>query len=197
MGRVNLKQLRKEIRPAVISSLSGSSYRVALSEFKRIKKEELTEFKNSDVSIELNEGNQAAHRAGILEEGNLFSFLGFEKGRKPANELAQILNEHMSLSKEYTISEDLKGNPALSFPINIPTQKEIEGATPSPAISSRSWVSEIEKGISGLTRYVYYEFFRGGRSKTGLQARKKGGDSRAKSLPYVSEFLRKFRERFQ
>lgn len=196
MGRINKKQLRNELRPA-IRSLAGVSYNAALIKFREIKKEELNEFKTNDISLELNEGNQAVHRAGILEEGNLFSFLGFENGREPAKELSTMLNQNISLGKDYKISEDVNGGTIFSFPVNIPTQEEIEGATPSPAISSRSWVAEIEKGISGLGRYVYYEFFRGGRSKTGLQARKSGGNGRAKSLQYVSKFLKRIRGRFQ
>lgn len=194
MGRINYRQLRKELKPAM-KTLGPVTYRAALIRFNRVKREELEEFRENDVSTEIDEGNQATHRVGILEEGNLFSFLGFPEGEQPARDLARKLDKHITLSKDFkTINNG--DSIVFSFPINIPSQEEIEAATPSPAIPSRSWVAEIEKGISGLAKYVYYEFFRGGRSKTGLQARKSGGSQRATPVPYVSKFIKQLISRF-
>jgi len=195
MGRVNLRQLRKELRPAM-KIVGNASYATALAKFNVIKREELNNFRNNEISSEINEGNQAEHKAGILEEGNLFSFLGFEEGSKPVLELTEKLNRSIKISKGFTMVE--KGNRVTySFPIEIPSLEEIEDATPSPGIVGRSWVREIEGGITGISRYVYYKFFRGGRSKTGLQSRKKAPNDRASGIPYVSELLKNLKERFK
>ena len=194
MGKIDIKQMRKELRPG-LKALGGLSYGAALSHFNGIKREELKDFKNNDVSKELDGGNTAEHKLQILDRGNLFSLLGFEEGSLPASELAEKLDKHITLDKRYSFVQ--QGNEVLyTFPVQTPTMEEIERATPAPGVP-RSWVYEIEKGISGLAQYIFYKFFKGGRSKTGLQNKKKKGSSRASPIPYVSEFLKRINERFE
>ena len=88
MGKIDIKQMRKELRPG-LKALGGLSYGAALSHFNGIKREELKDFKNNDVSKELDGGNTAEHKLQILDRGNLFSLLGFEEGSLPASELAE------------------------------------------------------------------------------------------------------------
>lgn len=194
-AKINIRQLRRELSPS-IKQFAGLSYGAALSRFNSVKEDEIRKFKENEISKELNGGNTAEHKAGILDEGNLFSFIGFQENRKPADEVAEMLEEAVFLDKRPVIKESSDGKITFTFNVFTPSIKEIEEKTPLPWMSGRSWIKEIEEGISGLSRYVYHEFFRGGRSKTGLQLGKRDLSSRAKGIPYVTGFIKSLARRF-
>lgn len=196
-AKIDIQRIRKKLNPTIVKKMEGAANRLAIKEFEKMKREELQSLLSDKVSIELAGGNTAEHINGVLDEGNLFSFIGFQEGREPVKELTDYLDNYITIyGKPNVVSDYRNGRVSFRYKVAIPSMAEIESETPLPWSKGRSWVRELEKGISGLAKYVYYEFFKSGRSKTGLQIGERTDNSRARGVPYISKFLQRLKSRF-
>jgi hypothetical protein len=60
---------------------------------------------------------------------------------------------------------------------------------------SGSWIEQIETGITGLEKYIYWKpKALKGRSKAGLQARKKLRNESMRGIPYLTPIIQEFIE---
>lgn len=198
MGTIYINQLRKTLGSAAQNrSLQNLAFQNAKQVFQKEKKQLLHDIDNHEVSKEISEGNTATHRLGILSKGNLFSILGFNEGDKPIENLKEIIDENISIDKSPIVSyKTSKIN--FKYTVSIIEYEKLKTMTPSPWSSAKSWVSEIENGISGYGRYIYKEYFkRNSRSLTGLEASNPvRSQSKTSAIFFVKELLHSFRSKF-
>ena len=121
--------------------------------------------------------------------GNLFSFIGFERGDNPTAIIDKILREKLTL-RVRAIS---RGRFRISI-FNAPSEEKIYTATPIPWATGASWAEGMEKGISNLGSFLYSSSgsFDTSRSSKGIQLKNQFRPTTFKSKPYVSKMLHKF-----
>lgn len=163
--------------------------------FLQIKERMIQEFLNHNVTKEINLGPNAENISGTLSGyGNLFSFIGFEKGDDPIKPILDILESTI------LINSGISRDGTMRYRVIIPTAQDIFDVTDMPWAAGRSWAKGIESGISGLGYYLNTE---GGRSGQGVQSKKKivkrktKVPSQFKKTPYISALINKYAILFQ
>ncbi len=106
-------------------------------------------------------------------KGNLFTFIGFDKN--PLNEGLILIEDGISLVKNPTSVRQKDNKTIYTYQVNTPTPKDYSAIAPMPHWSGGSWITAIEKGISGFGSYIYWKI--AGRSGGGLQAKIHGTDT--------------------
>jgi hypothetical protein len=101
------------------------------------------------------------------------------------------INSHFKLSKPKVVSRG--GKIRLDFKVEYPSVDDLKKVSPMPWEGGRSWISSIEKGISGFSNYVYKRFVEG-RSGEALQAETKLRSGSYKPVSYMSEIINKFKK---
>jgi hypothetical protein len=190
MATVDITSLRKTINPKALQNLA---YGAALSKLNRIRSETLNDFDNHPVTVELKAGEGADSTS--LPDGNLFSFIGFTQGETPTQDVREVLETQISIQNKPAITQN-QNIYTFSFPAAFPSKQDIESVSPMPSRwSSGSWVTRIEKGISGLQHYIY-GVFQSSFSTTGLQVKGKVRKDVYKPRKYISEILKKALAKF-
>lgn len=164
----------------------------------------LNEYDKSEIAQELNEG--AGAKSKILSYGNLYSFLGFNLGDRPAEDLREYIQANIKLIPEAKFRNNIDKNRVFyEFPVQYPTLKDIyendKFQTPDNWAGSRSWPSLIEDGIGTFASYIYHEFFMTdkSRSKTGLQREtpREGVTDKVLKIKWISKLLDNFKSRIR
>lgn len=115
------------------------------------QQEMVNEFENHPVSKEIRAGESATNSSGLLGGyGNLFSFIGFNKGDDQISPMLKILKSKIS----FTVKNVNKSGKYAAL-INAPSKSDMEEIAQVDWMGGRSWVDGIEKGIAGLNRYLY------------------------------------------
>jgi hypothetical protein len=176
-----------------MASLIRKEVRAIVEEYvERSQDEMVQEYLNHPVTKEIDNGPEASNISSTLGgEGNLFSYIGFEEGSEPTESVKEILENSVKVSARPEISVNGK-NIKINFPVSGPTMQEIESETPMPFEGGKSWVSGVEKGISGFSYYVFRKFIKNSRSSTGIQAEPQVRTGSFKPSPYLSVILKKF-----
>ena len=158
--------------------------------FKKAKRAMMREFDRHPVTAELVAGPRAVNFSDTLGGyGNLFSFIGFKNGDEPTQDLRLLLE--IATTFRQTVYRDR----AWYFQVSTPTKRAIEGVTRMPWEEGNSWATGVEKGISGLSHYMFKRWA-SGRSGYGFQLPYDNlEDSVFKTQPYMTEILANFRER--
>jgi hypothetical protein len=176
-----------------MASLIRKEVRAIVEEYVEKSQDEMvSEFLNHPVTKEIDNGPEASNISSTLGgQGNLFSYIGFEEGSEPTESVKEILENSVKVSTRPEISVNGK-NIKINFPVSGPTISEIESETPMPFEGGKSWVSGVEKGISGFSYYVFRKFIKNSRSSTGIQAEPQVRTGSFKPSPYLSVILKKF-----
>lgn len=146
----------------------------------------MEDFNNHPVTQEIENGPSAKNISNTLNGiGNLFSYIGFFTSQAPTQELRELLEKSFSFKKRSVNKNGSK------FIVTYPDIEIIKKNTPMPWEGGRSWVSGIEKGISGFGFYLYKKFI-DGRSGEALQSTNKVRSSSFKRVRYMSEIIKKF-----
>lgn len=186
--KMDTKAFRQELKKNVEPEIEKLAYQEAEKIVEENKRVMLAEFDAHPVTKELKAGPDAENSSKTLGGyGNLFSFIGFNKGDDPISVLREILNFPVKISRKPT-SKTRRG---YSFKVDVPTSREIEAETPLPYEPSRSWVRGIERGISGIGYYIYRKIH-GSRSGSGAQSKKQLRGGRFGNRSYLSKILDKF-----
>lgn len=139
-------------------------------ELDKAKNELLNDFDSHAVTKEIQGGAGASNDSNTLGGyGNLFTFIGFNSSADPISPLRSLL------ARSIQIQSLRKKNNELSFVLkfSVPTKEEIAAVTPSPW-STESWVNAVERGMSGLGKYLYSNDpnrFSTSRSRGGIEAK--------------------------
>ena len=174
--KVNQKSVKEKLR-APNKKMEQAATAAATKQINGARDQMLAEFDNHPVTKEIQGGVGSSNISGTLGGyGNLFSFVGFDKGSNPIEFLRNLIVSGISLTKK----PFAKREGMYFFRVEIPTMRSLESETPLPYEKSRSWLKGIERGISGIG---YFIFTKGNssssRSGGGLQTDKKirGGSS--------------------
>ena len=187
--KINLRGLRKEIEQKGFPQFKEQ---VAPRIEKKLKQETLrmiSAFDNHEVTKEIEAGPGASNSSGTLGGyGNLFTFIGFDQGGDPITPLRSLLARSIKI----TSMRKQRGRLGLIIKFTMPSEEQIAAVTPSPW-STESWVTAVEKGMSGLGRYLYSKQtgrFSSSRSGQGIEASiDVRGAGSSSPVEYVSKVL--------
>ena len=155
-------------------------------------------------------------------EGNLFSFIGFDKGKDPISPIRDVLEKETRLSDSYRVKVNQYAV-KIQWDVLLPSKERLSAVAKesTPSWSDRSWIDLIEQGASGIRFFIYKYGIREdwlkkilepiiderSRSGTGLQIdilkfihrSNKGGreGARFKNVSYISKILNIFKDKFR
>lgn len=156
---------------------------------KEVEKEKIlfrADFESHPVTQELEGGENASNSSGTLGGyGNLFSFLGFNRGANPTSPVKSLIQ---SIKVDRNIQASTNG---FKVRVNIPSKEDFAAITPMPWEGGRSWLLDMERGISGLGAYLYGRFD-ASRSGSGIQSKSKYSNRTFRAVKYFSQMYNKF-----
>lgn len=157
--------------------------------FNQAKNEMEAEFLTHPVTQEILGGDKASNISGTLRgRGNLFGFIGFEKGSDP---IAQALAIIRSNTQMRFLSKTISGGRAVfKYKIFVPSRDAMEAATPMPWLEGRSWLYDIERGISGFSQFLAN--VKSGRSGAGIQSKTVVSSGNFKPVDYFTVIINHF-----
>ena len=165
------------------SSFKKEVENIIRKEFEGIHKQFLTNFDSHPVTQEIKGGAFSANISKTLGGvGNLFTYIGFASGSDPIKKLRELLDTyeiqyHRRKTHIYT-------------KIEVPTKEQVFAVTPMPWATGRSWARGIERGISGLGRYlVKSNKIRGSKSGHAIQIKGRVRGGRFSNRSYISSLL--------
>ena len=193
MAKFHTKRFEKEIAKTLRSQAIKEKARiVAEDKVRRAHKEMLQDFDTHPVTREINSGPEGTNLSGTLGGyGNLFSYIGFNKGSQPTTSIRSYLEKQVHVFKEPRVFK-VTGGAIYSFRLTTPNLETIQAMTPSPW-ENRSWIKGLETGISGLGFYLFSrkdDFDT--RSESGIQKTQQLRSLSFKPIKYMSSILDKF-----
>ena len=186
-GKINKKLIQKQI-------FSNRAVKKIVRDIveKEIEKEKIlfrTDFESHPVTQELDGGENASNISGTLGGyGNLFSFLGFNNGSNPTAPV-KLLIQKISFDKNIQISND-----GFKIKMKVPSKEEFAAVARLPWENGRSWLLDVERGISGLGSFLYGRF-QNSRSGGGIQSKYNYSNRRFRNVKYFSQMYTKFLKR--
>ena len=178
MARARIKINKHSIKKAANNSLRrGGKFRKVVDrkaeeEFRRRKRKLMDDFNNHPITREIEGGAYSSNICGTLGGyGNLYSFIGFEKGSRPVEPVRQALDRSVKLNRQPKIRKTGKGQ-LFEYSISAPSQRDLSRFAPMPW-EPGSWLLRIERGISGLGHYIYERYMKKSRSGSAVQSKNK------------------------
>lgn len=184
------RSLRNSIRSQVAKDrqLISQGHQMIQQQFNIVHKKFIGEFESHPVTRELKGGSSSSNITGSLPQGNLFGFIGFDRGEDPIKNLEKLLSNIEIITKRRQMG---KSGFIWTYIITAPSSRDIYAATPMPWATGSSWLQELEsRGIPNLGQYMH-KAINSSRSGAGFQntSRPEGGRVR---ISYVKELLSKF-----
>ena len=186
-GKINKKLIQKQI-------FNNRAVKKMVRDIvqKEVEKEKALfqqDFESHPVTQELDGGENASNISGTLGGyGNLFSFLGFNQGANPTAAV-KFLIQRITLDRNIQAT----GN-GFKVRVNVPSKDDFGAVSRLPFEGGRSWLLDIERGISGLGAYLYGRFA-SSRSGTGIQSKYNYANKRFRNVKYFSGMYTKFLRR--
>ena len=186
-GTINKKLIQKEI-------FNNRAVKKMVRDIvqKEVEKEKALfqqDFESHPVTQELDGGEKASNISNTLGGyGNLFSFLGFNQGANPTAPI-KFLIQKITLDRNIQAT----GN-GFRVKVNVPSKDDFGAVSRLPFEGGRSWLLDIERGISGLGAYLYGRFA-GSRSGAGIQSKYNYSNKRFRNVKYFSGMYTKFLRR--
>lgn len=180
----------KNSSTAIKNSLKLNTGELLSKKIERLKNDMIKDFLNLPVTKEIIAGPTSSNISGTLGGyGNLFSFIGFQKGANPIDPIINLLNQ-----TTYNISR-VSPRGQIKLTIVMPSSNDIFGVTPIPWAPGLSWAQRIETGMSGLGNYLS-KSSSSSRSGSGIQSGKKARSGRFSNTKYITHFLKKWQRIF-
>jgi len=190
-SRINKSILKNEITSAEFKILKKEARIIANQILEDKKKKYISEILEHPVSQELAGGSDANNISNTLNgEGNLYSFIGFDAGDKPIEDLVDIIEKTTKIQPIKS-----KGD-IFNFQVYTPSLEDLKAYTPMPFEGGNSWLKGIEKGISGFSNYLYGLLFPISRSGRAIQTKNKIRRASYKPTKYFSVLYKNFIESF-
>jgi len=191
-GRINKSILKDEISKAEFKSLEKEANVIANKILQEKKQEYLSKIIEHPVSQEITAGPDSQNISNTLNgEGNLYTFIGFDAGDRPVENLIDIVDRNTRIQPIKS-----KGD-VFNFQVYTPSLDELKGYTPMPFEGGNSWLRGIEKGISGFSNYLYGLLFPTSRSGRAIQSKNKIRRISYKPTKYFSVLYKNFIESFK
>lgn len=189
MSYINASSIRKKAMAA--KKTINQSDALIERKLEKNKQEFLRSFDAHPITQELSEGPSAVNSSRTLGgKGNLFGFIGFEDGDNPIQNLRDFLSGNFDAKRKKVSGEKIV------YSIKYPSLEKIKSVTRMPWESGRSWVEGIEKGISGLSNYLYKKSI-ASRSGAGIQAKNEINSSIFRPMKYMTSIINKFKNNFK
>jgi len=186
-GKINKKSIEK----AIFTNRNVKKLVRNIVE-KEVEKQKIlfrTDFESHPVTQELDGGENASNISGTLGGyGNLFSFLGFSQGVNPTSPVKSLIK---SIRIDRNVQTTIQG---FKIKVNIPSKEEFGAITPMPWECGRSWLLDMERGVSGLGAYLYGRF-NSSRSGSGIQSKYRYSNRVFRPVKYFSQMYNRFIKR--
>lgn len=199
---VNVKELAKSVFQQAKRPLLEASNNAGLERFNEAKRQLLLDVRNHPVSVEIAGGIGENNISGTLSGrgGNLYSFFGFQAGRRPVDDLVRFLDENVVYvpARDLTL-KDIGRNvfygvgEAKAF---IPSYDEFKVLN-FDWETGRSWVYAVEEGVSNLAYYLATYGHGNSRSGRGIQVDHPVFSVNFNRTDYITGMLNNFRRRLQ
>ena len=151
----------------------------------------LADFAAHPVTQEIAAGPNSSNMSNTLLGGspaaNLFSFIGFDAGANPVDQIRSYLAQNLRVNR---VRGSGGRQVSIFFEVKLPSLTEVYNLTPLPWAPGLSWAEGIEKGIPGLGQYLSRSG--AGRSGGGIQAGVTVNGANFRSVPYLSKILKEF-----
>lgn len=196
MAKFNYREITRKVASSPIVTKRMTT--IMQKKFDASKEDMLEEFDNHPVTLEINAGIDADNISDTLPDvpnGNLFAFIGFDAFSDPISPVREILKDEMVLTRSQVESGERKIK--YKFSVRVPTE-HIEQVSPLPFETGQSWVTGIEKGISGFGNFLAKKFNNPpSRSTGGIQTEHEIREGEFHTVPYLSKLLRDFTARLK
>lgn len=188
----NKSIFKKETKASVDKLLRSEARAVAEEVLQQKTNQYVNEIESHPVSIEINNGEGSQNISNTLDgNGNLFSFIGFNEGSKPVEDIVNIVKNNTSI-RELSVKNNI-----IKYQVNSPSLEELYSVTPMPFERGLSWLRGIEKGISGFGYYLYGKIFPSSRSGRAIQSNNRIRKNNYKPKDYFSNLYGRFIESFK
>jgi hypothetical protein len=189
-----MKNLAKKI--AKSKKFTRVSLKNAEKKYNIEKKKLIEKFQNHAVSKEIEGGVTASNISNTLGgRGNLFTYIGFQRGTQPISSVEKVLLTSGEVKAKSAKSKVGRGGKKIqqTFRASIPDINLLRSASRMPFQGGRSWLFDVETGISGFNYYMYKRFSRG-RSGMGVQSKTpvRTGSYKPPSNGYIRKLLAQF-----
>lgn len=185
MNKINISSIKQKALAS--KKLEKNADLIIKKKLDAAQKEFLDDFDRHPITQELSSKESASNISNTLNgKGNLFTFIGFEKSSNPIEDLRNLIRNQFTFKK-------IKNSKNIKYSISFPSLDKLRKQTPMPWEGGRSWVEAIEKGISGLSYYLFKKS-KASRSGGGLQSNNKVSSANYKPRSYLSEITEKFRK---
>ena len=181
MARINMQGLKREVARQYSAKFKKSVEKQIISNVEKVKKQMIAEFESHAVTKDIEAGPSASNLSG---GGSLFALIGFEAGDDPVDRLRAFLLNSLKVK----IKNISRAEVEFSFMLNIPSKEEMDAISPLPWAAGRSWIDEIERGVSGLGRFLVKQSS-SSRSGTGIQVDGQVRQSALSGTPYITEII--------
>lgn len=157
--------------------------------FEKMKEDMIKDFMAHPITKEILAGPNASNISGTLSGyGNLFSFIGFDKGQDPISPIIKLLEQSHLIVSRFSNRKNLK------ITIELPSPQQIFAVTPMPWATGLSWAQRIELGMSGYPNYIAKQ--KKGRSGGGIQAEESLFKGKFRNVKYISHFINTWEKQF-
>jgi hypothetical protein len=163
----------------------------ARAKFTKAKTNAISKFKNHVVTKEIQVGPKSTNASNtLLGHGNLYSYIGFSVGSDPIGPVLSMMENIFKLSRRSKKISVGQKNIKFSYRVTHPDMSDFEDVSPMPW-EGGSWISGIERGISG---YSYYMYKRSNVSRSGsaFQSNHRIRSGNFKAIDYVSAIIKQF-----
>ena len=159
-------------------------------QFEEKKEELIKNFSQHPVTKEISNEESANISNTLGGYGNLFGFLGFDKGSDPIGPVSEVLKEKTQL--EYISIKPSTDKLLIRY--STPELNDFDSAA-ALRWDSTNWVKGIERGISGFQNFMSKA---AGKSGQGIQVKGQvkpftGGANRFKNTKYMTDLINKFK----
>lgn len=163
------------------------------------------DFEENSITQEIDGGIASKNISGTLKGGeapeNLFSFIGFEEGSMPTEEIRKRLDpEHKDGPKLKYAGKVKNDRLEYKFTISAPDKKAIFSATPLPWATGMSWAQKIERSIPGFAKFLP-KFMTSKNSRSGGGVQVKSDLRGARFSPpkdgYITKIIANFTDRIK
>lgn len=201
---INVNQFFRAATEGLARSRANIAFNTASAKFNGAKNRLIKKFDEHPVTQEIKAAENTSdpitidNTSGLLSgKGNLFTFLGFTKGRKPTAQVRAVL-EQINIINRPTIRIVRRGV-IFEYPVAGDAEQEVINASPMEWESGNSWVEGVKRGVSGLSNYIYWKRILNNpavsRSTGGTQANNALRSASMKTDDtYLLDMLKKFKE---
>ena len=191
MPKFNQRAFLKEVNKSLNSKeMKNEAYKIVQNKVEEADRKMIQNFESHPVTRELDAGPDSGNLSGTLGGyGNLFSFIGFERGSNPTDIVRNFLRSGTRVYRNPRVVS----NPnfvEMTFKIKSVNVDQLESMTPSPW-EGRSWLRSLERGMTGLGYYIFEKSDKS-RSGSAYQSSNKIRSFVFKPIKYMSSIMEKF-----